>query len=73
MLCVPCVPYFLNFRKDNAMGYQKAQENARRIDELEKQVAANGVIIQELDRKLDLKKSAWKTNALNANLSVKND
>ena len=55
------------------MGYQKAQENARRIDELEKQVAANGVIIQELDRNLDLKKSAWKTNALNANLSVKND
>ena len=35
------------------MGYQKAQENARRIDELEKQVAANGVIIQELDRKLE--------------------
>ena len=34
------------------MGYQKAQENARRIDELEKQVAANEVIIQELDRKL---------------------
>jgi len=59
--------------KDNAMGYQKAQENARRIDELEKQVAANGVIIQELDRKLDLMKSAWKTNTLNANLSVKND
>ena len=35
------------------MGYQKAQENARRIDELERQVAANGVIIQELDRKLE--------------------
>ena len=35
------------------MGYQKAQENARRIDELEKQVAANGVIIQELDRKIE--------------------
>ena len=35
------------------MGYQKAQENARRIDELEKQVAANGVIIQELDCKLE--------------------
>ena len=43
----------MNFRKDNAMGYQKAQENARRIDELEKQVAANEVIIKELDRKLE--------------------
>ena len=35
------------------MGYQKAQENARRIDELEKQVVANKLIIQELDRKLE--------------------
>ena len=47
------VRYFLNFRKDNAMGYRKAQEDARRIEDLEKQLAANEVIIQELDRKLE--------------------
>ena len=35
------------------MGYRRAQENARRIEELEKQVAANEVIKQELDRKLE--------------------
>eukprot|EP00093_Oithona_nana_P012185 12185.XXX_689081_689351_1 [CDS] Oithona nana genome sequencing. len=39
--------------KDNAMGYRKAQEDARRIEDLEKQLAANEVIIQELDRKLE--------------------
>ena len=33
------------------MRYRKAQEDARRIEDLEKQLAANEVIIQELDRK----------------------
>lgn len=35
------------------MRYRKAQEDARRIEDLEKQLAANEVIIQELDRKLE--------------------